>query len=76
MEVVEKEEEVEDEVLTGAGSVEGQHWRRWRYSPLTGHLAGSQTDNSTAFFVHEAQSTAVPIGLRSVVLVGPGGSWR
>lgn len=54
--------------LTGAGSVEGQHRRgRWD-APLTRYGAGSQTDNSAALFVHKAQSTAVPVGLRSVVL--------
>ncbi len=54
--------------LTSAGSVEGQHRRgRWD-APLTRYGADSQTDNSAALFVHEAQSTAVPIGLRPVVL--------
>lgn len=54
--------------LTGAGSVEGQHRRgRWD-APLTRYGAGSQTDNSAALFVHEAQSTAVPVGLCPLVL--------
>lgn len=61
-----------EEALTGTGSVEGQHRRGWRYSPLAGHLAGSQTDNSAALFVHEAQPSAVPVRLGPVVLVGPG----
>lgn len=61
-------------VLTGTGSIEGQHWRGWGYSPLAGHLAGSQTDNTAALFVHEAQSTAVPVRLGPVVLVRPASS--
>lgn len=53
--------------LTGAGSVEGQHRRGRRDAPLTRYGTGSQTDNSAALFVHEAQSTAVSVGLRSIV---------
>ena len=62
---------LEGKVLTGTGSIEGQHrWRR-RDPPLAGHLAGSQTDNSAAFFVHKAQSSTVPVRLGPVVLAGP-----
>lgn len=53
--------------LTGAGSVEGQHRRGRRDAPLTRYGTSSQTDNSATLFVHEAQSTAVSVGLRSIV---------
>lgn len=54
--------------LTSAGSVEGQHRRGRRDASLTCYGTGSQTDNSAALFVHEAQSTGVSVRLRPVIL--------